>query len=193
MNDVSSDWLLRLPALADLRTATLVVLLIAAAAIDYRSYRIPNWLTLTGTLIGLALSAATAARPLSGFLWALAGAATGLAMLLPLYAMRVLGAGDVKLMAMVGAFLGLPEIVPALLCVFLAGGIAALAFAVVYRSVPRLAANLRDMVQGSVLSALTGHSFGGMAPGMSVGKLPYGVSICAGTLLYLVAHQMGYL
>ena len=193
MNDVSSDWLLRLPAAADLSTATLVVLLSAAAVIDYRTYRIPNWLTLTGTLIGLALSTATAARPLSGLLWALAGAATGLAMLLPLYAMRVLGAGDVKLMALVGAFIGLPEIIPALLCVFLAGGLAALAFVVVYRSVPRLAANLRDMVQGSVLSTLTGHSFGGMAPGISVGKLPYGVSICAGTLLYLVAHHLRFL
>ena len=107
--------------------------------------------------------------------------------------MRVLGAGDVKLMAMVGAFLGLPEILPALLFVFIAGGLAALAFVVLHRSVPRLAANLRAIAQGSLLWALTGHRVGGMAPGMSVGKLPYGVSISAGSLLYLVARQLGYL
>jgi prepilin peptidase CpaA len=107
--------------------------------------------------------------------------------------MRVLGAGDVKLMGMVGAFLGLPETLPALLCVFLAGGLAALAFVVVHRSVPQLAANLRAMVQGTVLSALTGQPFGGMTSAVSVGKLPYGVSISAGSLLYLVAHQLGYL
>lgn len=195
MDHTSVDWLLQLPGspLAEGQIAVLALLLIAAAVIDYRTYRIPNWLTVTGLLVGLGLSAAVAARPASGFLWALAGAATGLALLLPLYAMRMLGAGDVKLMAMVGAFLGLPETLPALLCVFLAGGLAALAFVVVHRSLPRLAANFRAMVEGSVLSALTGQPFGGMAPGMSVGKLPYGVSICAGTLFYLGAHQLGYL
>ena len=52
--------------------------------------------------------------------------AAGQTVLLPLYVMRVLGAGDVKLVAMVGAFLGLPETVPALLCVFMTGRMAAL-------------------------------------------------------------------
>ena len=42
----------------------------------------------------------------AGFLWALAGTALGLALLLPLYAIGGMGAGDVKLLAGVGAWVG---------------------------------------------------------------------------------------
>lgn len=195
MNNPSAHWLLQLPltSLEEARIGLLAILLVLAAVIDYRTLRIPNWLTLAGALAGLGLSAAVAIRPLDGLLWALAGAASGLAILLPLYAMRVLGAGDTKLMAMVGAFLGLPETIPALLCSFAMAGLAAVIYVAAHRSVPRLVANFRALLHSAVMAAATGQPFSGLPPGASVGKLPYGVSICAGTLCYLVAHQLGYL
>ena len=114
------------PDLTDARLALLVVLLMLAAFIDVRTFRIPNWLTYCGAAIGLALGAAIQWRLLGpvwafdGFLWSLGGLAAGLALMQPMYALRVMGAGDVKLMAMAGAFLGLGQVVPAVLCVFVA-------------------------------------------------------------------------
>lgn len=195
MNNAAADWIYHLAgsALDDARIALLALLLVAAAVIDWRTFRIPNWLTAGGLVIGLALNAAGAIRPLDGLLWALGGAAVGLLIPLPLYAFRVMGAGDVKLIAMVGAFLGLAEIVPAVLAVFVAGGIAAMLFAFANRKLARLAANLRNIVQGMAFSLFTSQPPTHMAPGLSIGKLPYGVSISAGTILYLAARQLGYL
>lgn len=195
MNNATADWLYHLgaSALDDARIALLALLLITAAVIDFRTFRIPNWLTAGGLLIGLALNTAGSIRALDGLLWALGGAAVGLAILLPLYLLRVMGAGDVKLMAMVGAFLGLSQIMPALLFVFVTGGIAAIVFALANKKLARLAANLRNIVQGVAFSVLAGQPPAAMAPGASIGKLPYGVSISAGTIVYLATRQFGFL
>lgn len=197
MNNASPDWLFQLSVFTDVHPGVLVLVLVlvlvAAAVIDYRTFRIPNWLTVGGTFIGLAFSTIHAVRPLDGFLGALGGAGVGLAVLLPLYLLRVMGAGDVKLMAMVGAFLGLSHIVPAILFAFMTGGIAALVFALANKSLVRLAGNIRSIVQGMAFSVIAAQPIGGMAPGASIGKLPYGVSISAGTILYLATRQLGYL
>ena len=47
---------------------------------------------------------------------------TGLALLLPLWLLRVMGAGDVKLMAAVGAVVGVPGVLYAVLWSFIFGG-----------------------------------------------------------------------
>jgi len=181
------------PELADIQLAVLAILLVAAAVIDLRTFRIPNWLTGSGVLLGLAFNAIGHARALDGLLSALGGMGIGLTILLPFYLLRVMGAGDVKLMAMVGAFLGLSQIVPAVLFSFIAGGVAAVVFVVAKRRIARFGSNLRHIVQGAALSAIAGLPLAGLAPGASVGHLPYGVSISAGTILYLASLQLGYL
>jgi prepilin peptidase CpaA len=77
---------------------------------DLRRRTLPNWLTVTGLAAGLGLAA------LHGWhgLWlAAAGAAIGFAVLLPLFWMRGMGGGDVKLMAAFGALLGPSAVLPA--------------------------------------------------------------------------------
>jgi prepilin peptidase CpaA len=101
----------------------------------------------------------------------------GLALLLPLYAVRALGAGDAKLMAAVGAFAGAPAMVFIFLLTGIAGGIAALALATRRRMLGRLAANARDLLHLEFAAV------------NSVGRLPYGVCICAGTLAWLALRQ----
>lgn len=177
----------------DLRIATLVLLLVLAAAIDLRSFRIPNWLTLTGAVIGLALSLVGEPQPLHAFLLAAGGMAAGLALMLPFWLLRVMGAGDVKLMAMAGAFVGLGQIVPVVLTVFIVGGVFALAWSVWRRVFRRMAANVGDIVQQVALAALSGGAFVPQSAGrVSAGKLPYGLSICAGTIAWVAARYLGY-
>jgi prepilin peptidase CpaA len=128
-----------------------------------------------------------------GFLLALAGLGTGLALLLPLYALRIMGAGDVKLMAAVGAFLGLPDVLFAIVWSFIAGGVAAIAFALYHRSSRRMAANVAAIVQWMAFAAMAGVRPAPELAGRraSIGKLPYAVSIAAGTTGWLLARLAG--
>lgn len=80
------------------------IVLIEAAVIDGLKLKVPNWLTFHMVVGGLGYAAWTGGS--AAFLSALAGAAVGLALLLPLYAIGGMGAGDVKLLAGVGAWVG---------------------------------------------------------------------------------------
>jgi len=170
----------------------LVALLVMAAVIDWRTYRIPNWLTAGGMAFGLIYNSVIAQTWHDGLLSALAGLGVGLVVLLPVYALRVMGAGDVKLMAMVGAFVGLPDILGAVLYSLIVGGVAAVGFALYHRALRRMTANIMDIVQSMAFAAVVGSrptpALSGRA---SIGKLPYGVSIAVGTIAWLGARLFG--
>jgi len=178
----------------DPRTGVLIALLIVASVCDFRIYRIPNWLTAGGMVLGLLYNAAVPISPHVGFLWALEGLLLGLLMTLPLYVLKAMGAGDIKLIAMAGAFLGAPAIFYAVISTFIVGGVAALGYALFNRALGRMLGNVKNIVQIVLLSAIDGikpdvH----METSKSVGRLPYGVSICIGVTGYMVARQLGYL
>ena len=99
-------------------TITLATLLAAAVWTDQRAHRIPNTLVLTMLISGLAVQ--TIMNGLEGLGMATLGVLAGFAIFLIPYLRGGMAAGDVKLIAAVGAFLGpIPVIV--------AGGIATLA------------------------------------------------------------------
>jgi prepilin peptidase CpaA len=177
----------------DQRVLVLVTLLAMASVTDYMTYRIPNWLTVGGMAFGLIYNTVFPFTLKLGFFWALGGLATGLVVLLPLYALRTMGAGDVKLMAMVGAFLGVTDTLYAIAFSLAAGGIAALGFALFHRVFKRMLVNVRDVAEAAVLSAMGGFRPSvQIEPAASVGKLPYALCISAGTLVYLVSRQLGF-
>jgi prepilin peptidase CpaA len=78
------------------------VVLIVAAVIDGYQLKVPNWITFPFVLSGWAYS--VAAFGWEGLGWSLVGTLVGLAVLMPAYAIGGMGAGDVKLMAGVGAW-----------------------------------------------------------------------------------------
>jgi prepilin peptidase CpaA len=97
------------------------------AVIDLRVRRVPNALTMTLATAGVAL-AATGLGGL-GVSAAIAGWCAGLALMLPGYLIGATGAGDVKLLAAVGALLGPEGVLWAFLYTTIAGGAIALAVA----------------------------------------------------------------
>jgi len=80
------------------------LLSVIAGVTDFRSRRIPNWLTLPGLIVGVGLN--TVAGGWSGLKLSLLGAGLGLLLLLPFVLLRSLGAGDWKLAGALGAFVG---------------------------------------------------------------------------------------
>lgn len=179
---------------SDIRMPALFVLLVVAAVSDWRTYRIPNWLTFGGAFFALVYGTLAARTPTVGALSAFSGLGVGFAAMLPFYAIGIMGAGDVKLMAMSGAFLGPQQALMAVLCTFIAGGVAAMAFAIHRRRVGHMLANVKAAAQGMVVSSIAGvRPTAGIQADLSLGKLPYGICIAAGTVVEVLAHQLGYL
>jgi prepilin peptidase CpaA len=159
----------------------LLAFVTVAAIVDWRTSRLPNALTFSG--LACALAASVLAQGI-GLLDAVLGAASAFVLLFPLWMMRVTGAGDVKLLAMVGAFLGVPGVFFALFLTMFAGGVYALGLGLFAGKLQRIGANARDLLQHTALAALhrTPPHPGAIA---SVGKLPYGVCVFAGTASWL--------
>lgn len=74
----------------------------AAALSDLRALRISNRLTCSLLVLGIVFHSLAG----TGWIWPLLGAVVGFGLLIPLYAAGGMGAGDVKLMAGIGAWLG---------------------------------------------------------------------------------------
>jgi prepilin peptidase CpaA len=164
-----------------LRTAAFVVLLAAASVGDLRSRRIPNRLVAVTALAGLGFSAALGGD--GALVRSLGSLALGFAIWIPLYALRMVGAGDVKLFAAASAWLAPLQVVDAALVAALVGG----GLSLVY-----LARELggRTVALRLILAARHGSVVGGAAElsGAARGAsrrrvVPYGVAMAAGLLL----------
>lgn len=180
--------------LSDRRMVVLIALLVIAATIDYRSHRIPNVLVLVGMVFGVLYNTVVPPAPHAGYWWPLQGLALGLMAFLPLYLIGVMGAGDVKLVAMVGAIIGPVDVLWAVLYTMIVGGVLSIVMVLARGTTQRLLSNFLTLFQLTYLDAGTG-----VRPNLhideraSAGKLPYGVAIAIGTIGYLLLHPFGYL
>jgi prepilin peptidase CpaA len=159
-------------------------MLLLAVGWDVKTHRIPNQLVIGGGLIGLA----TAFLP-DGIGWqsSILGSIAGLAVFLPLYMLRILGAGDVKLLSAVGSFVGYPGILTVALFTGLIGGILAFLLAMHHR---QLRLMLNQVHQGLVVFLMQIASGGRPRQWiMVVGphRLPYALAIALGTFSYVLS------
>lgn len=171
----------------EISAARLIILagvIAASVCHDIRAKRIPNRVIIFGALAGLASSVLPGSI---GLAQSLGGLGMGLAMLMPLYALRAMGAGDVKLMAALGAIAGPGH----WFLIFLAAGIlGAVAALVLSHRYGRGASTLLNTVQLARELAMF------RAPWRSLPqvdyhhedslRLPYGAIIAAGIIILAV-------
>lgn len=146
-----------------------------ATIIDIRSRRIPNALTATmmGAGLGLALTGVSGVSPAAS----LGGLVVGLMLMMPGHMMGATGAGDVKLMASVGAILGIHLVVTAFLFTAIAGGVLAIAVALRRR---RLSETLAGTGRLIAAPADLRRELRGAAP---VSRFAYGPAIAIGSVI----------
>jgi prepilin peptidase CpaA len=106
--------------------AVLLAMVLAAAVYDVRYRRIPNWLTLAGILAGVALNGFLDQGRPGLFVSSLLGLAVAFGVYFVLYALRAMGAGDVKMMVAVGAIVGWRDWFGIFIITAIIGGIMAL-------------------------------------------------------------------
>ena len=165
------------------------LILIVAAYIDGKQLRVPNWMTFPMVLSGLAVNSWLSGW--SGLGDALVGTVVGLACLLPLYSVGGMGAGDVKLMAGMGAWLGATITFYAFCVSTVVGALLAILMVLYKRSFTKHYANfvmifvewmhIRDPRELSRLAAER-------KPTMFL--LPYGIPICIGSIGYFIYEGM---
>lgn len=182
-------------------SAMLLALLLSTACwTDFRARRISNKLVLIGMLTGVVLhifipkgaGLFTVSAGSLGVMNALYGCAAGFAFLIPLYLLRAMGAGDVKLMAMVGTFLGPASVLSAVLMTFLAGGILAITVALWKGVFRRTIANMHLITKYTMTNAMSGHRPPIGALSSSTAKLPYALAIATGTVLQIMLARSGH-
>jgi len=154
---------------------TIAVGMVVATVIDLRTRRIPNELTAAMAGIGVGLSAAG----VSGVpLWAsMLGFVVGLALMMPGHVLGATGAGDVKLMAAVGAIVGPALVVTAFLFTAVAGGVLAVVVAARRRRLTATLSGTGRLVSGSSDTRALLRT----APAAS--KFAYGPAIAVGSIL----------
>jgi prepilin peptidase CpaA len=121
--------------------AVVIMATFIAAVTDIRCFKVYNLLTMPLLLTGLIFHAAT--EGMAGVSGSLLGAFFGFAALVVVYVLGGMGAGDVKLMAGVGAWLGLPLTFYVLIASSLAAGVFAVCSLVFSRNAHETWLNLQ--------------------------------------------------
>jgi prepilin peptidase CpaA len=161
------------------------VVLIWAAWIDGRQLRVPNWMTYPLVFSGLIYGACTGGW--EGLGHSAVGMLVGLACLLPLYSVGGMGAGDVKLMAGMGAWVGASTTWYAFCVSVVVGAVMAVIMAWRRGKLQHHSLNFL-MIWHEWTSIRDPRKLAAIAaerkPSMLL--LPYGIPICIGSIAYFV-------
>ncbi len=151
---------------------------------DYRSRLIPNFITFAAMLAGLAMHGLH--NGWDGLSYSLSGLVTGGGLLLVFYLMGGIGAGDVKLLAGVGALVGAEKVFAVFVLTVIAGGVMAAGQIAIDHSLKNICNRIKNFVV-----ALPYKNHFGVDDQINVSAkntLPYGVAIAIGTLTAFITQ-----
>ena len=163
----------------------LVLTLVALCCVtDLSTRRIPNAVLLPALVTAFFLNGIESG--MAGLADSFGGLVVGIGMLMPLYVLGQMGAGDVKLLGVVGSLIGAWAALIAGVATMIAGGILGLAYLAWLVALPQVAVRLRQLsapVHGSPSNDL--NSLPSCQP-MRTAGVPYAVAIAAGTVAALL-------
>lgn len=167
-----------------LSSALLASILVAAVAFDLKERRIPNLLIIVGLLTALFFQGLHASW--GGLLFSMQGFLAGLALLFLPFLWGGIGAGDVKLLAVVGAFQGATQVFYTFVYMALWGGLIACLLLLWHKS---LLSTLRRLIYGLGLGGV------GFSAAVRTGEeqiyFPYALAIALGALTQVVIVWWG--
>ena len=161
-----------------LTDSCLLILLVIAVIFDLKERRIPNWLILSGVVMAFTYQGYI--EGYSGLWSCFQGLAIGMALLFIPFAMGGIGAGDVKLLGMIGALKGSTFVIGSFLWVAVWGGLIAVVILIIHK---RLGETLQRIGRGLVLSGLGAAKISDCVQKDELSiYYPYGVAIALGVL-----------
>lgn len=155
-----------------------------AAIMDCWKGKIPNVLTVLGVTWGLTEAVINPLCPI-GFLESLGGVFVGLVLFLWLFRWGVLGAGDVKLLMAIGAWVGVSEVIEVALFSLLLGGLWASALLIIQR-------RWMDFLRRSMLCVSTCFFGKKMSVSFSKSTFPFGLCLSLAALWTHQTHPLFY-
>jgi prepilin peptidase CpaA len=179
--------------------ALLVPGVLYASWIDYAQRRVPNWLNALLALAGLSLQVVAFGGwtggedgVRGGLGWGLLGLLTGFGLLIVPWAMHGMGAGDVKLMAAIGCWLGPWLTLVSFAVGGLIGGAAAIVMIYTTGRTVHAITNVQTIMTKMRRLDTAFSAFGGAKTfGDTSQLLPYGVPLTAGTIGVLLTYYIG--
>jgi prepilin peptidase CpaA len=173
------------PTLSGAGQVLLGILVATAAIFDIRFRRIPNWLVLAGVIVGLMWNVYTSGW--SGLGRGAAGLGLGFALYFPLYLLRARGAGDVKLLAAVGAITGPANCLWVFLLTAILGGVIALVFLLFRGRVRKTMFNVAWIIRDLMQLRAPYHSSEELDVTSSKSmRLPHGAMIAVGAIAFMI-------
>jgi len=166
-----------------LKIISLIFLLSFAIAGDVRRYRISNICTAAGLILGLAINGVMDGIP--GLLESMLAAVIPFAALIILFALRIIGAGDIKLFCAAGAIMGVRFIIYVIPFSFLAGGIIALGVMLVRGNASKRLRHITAYVKAVCLSH-TAIPYTDLSDKTDGSKFHFSPAIAAGCFIYLL-------
>jgi len=164
------------------KIALLVSLLLFCSATDLSVRRVPNAVLLPALMTALFLN--SVGGGLAGFVDSIAGLAIGLLMLMPLHVLGRMGAGDIKLLGVVGSILGAWGAIVAGLATMMAGGILAILYMVWLVTKPDVVSRMSHLVQRITGKAAASDDVMTWQ-NVRAAEIPYAVAVAAGTFATL--------
>lgn len=165
------------------------VTLILAAVIDGFERRVPNWIAFPMIVSGWIYSVSMFGW--EGLLWSIGGTAAGLLLLLPAYAIGGMGAGDVKLLAGVGAWVHCTHVLYAFCLSAIIGAVIAVGMVLLQKAWKKhmaqfwmILSEITTIRNPSELSSIAAERKSSML------LLPYGIPIALGSIVYFIWQGM---
>ncbi|MCG8499715.1 MAG: A24 family peptidase [Firmicutes bacterium] len=169
----------------DVQYFEVIILVLLALISDIRTYKIKNIIVFPFMIIGMVTN--TLINGFEGFMFSLAGCIIPVILLILLYILRMLGAGDIKLFSAIGAIMGSGFVLYTIAYSFLCGGVMALCLMIIHKHGKQRLYYLYRYLK-TCLITLSVHPYTDFEDKTDGAKFHFAYAVACGTLITLILY-----